>query len=780
MSSPLLITLLLFAVGYVLHGLLLAGLVWTLEKLPPAIRLQSPAWRELLWRVVLLAPLCTVTLQMQSGWQPLMGVMTPDWIAAASPQQIHAVETPQTWANTPVTTPAVDQFDDSPIAITENRVTNAPSPDSPKTLSELTPVFGDQPSSAWQPTGKVMATALLFILWLSGTTFLLIRLTRQRRQLQQLRRSAQPIANVDLQCGLQQLLNRNTNLQEPCLLHHPAIQGPATLPRKTICLPLWVNELNVDQQQAMLAHELGHIQRSDVAWLYMGALLQAVFWPQLLLPLARKRLMVLAEIQADSVARDLLHNNGRQLAECLTHCAERIHNHFKPGQYMPGLAVAMSHPNDHLGKQPNGTLTERVRRLISIQPSSSEVSMSKKMTVIVSVMALALVLPAINVMAENDSRHRSVHVIDDDNGHTSMKLSIKDDDGRELKLKAEGDIKFTGDDAGIKSMDEGDEFSLTETIDGVTRKLVAEGETGQVIDYQYSVDGDSQPFDNEAKAWLAETLPDLLSESAINAEGRIAHILAADGHDGVIKRIHRIEGDHALGKHIEAYAGIGLLEDEELDDVLVEVKRIGSDYGQRNALIVIKEKQVDGDANVHVGENVEVDGQRVIKRKRLHKIVGASEGIDSDYEVRSLLEEISKDIDIDVDGAEVHRIVLHRAGDIDSDYELRQTLSGMADAAARDKQVAEVWLETAEKLDSDFELRQALEQLAHAKPEQQSTWVGMLKLAERFDSDYECATFLTTAASSMPRNSDTEAAYRAVLENIDSDYERDRARRALG
>lgn len=774
MSSSLLMIALLFVVGYVLHGLLLAAVVWVMEKLPPAIRLQSPAWRELLWRVVLLAPLCTVTLQMQSGWQPLMGVMTPGWLTTTSPLTVRVSENPERRINNTVINPTVDTANNlQPTVIEKDPIRSVAV--IPETLPELTPGFGDQSNSAWQSTGKVIATVLLFILWLSGTIFLLIRLTRQRRQLRQLRQSAQPVFDQALQSSLQGLLNRNTGLGTACLLHHPAIQGPATLPDRTICLPLWADELSSDQQQAMLAHELGHIQRGDVAWLHLGALLQALFWPQLLLPLVRRRLMALAEIQADRVARQLLHNNGRQLAACLTHCAERIHNHFKPGQYIPGLAVAMSHPDSQIpGKQSSGTLTERVRHLISIQPSFSEVSMSKKITVIVSVMALALVLPAVNVMAEKGSRHQSVHVIDDDSGHTNMKLSIKDDDGRELKLKAEGNIEFTGDDTGIESMQEGDQFKLTETNDGVVRRLIAEGGENGNIDYQYSVDDDAQAFDNEAKAWLARTLPDLLTESGVNVEGRIAHLLSEDGHEGVIKRIHKIEGDHARGKHIEVYAGSGLLEDEELDDVLVEVKRIGSDHGQRNALVMIKEKQLDGDIDV------EVDEAHIIKRKRLHKIVDASEGIDSDYEVRSLLDEISKDMDIDIDGVDVHRIVLHRAGEIDSDYELRQALSGMTDAAASDEQVAEVWLETAAKLESDFELRQALEQLAHAGPEQQSTWVGMLELAERFDSDYECATFLTTAANNMPRNSDTEAAYRAVLEKIDSDYERNRARRALG
>ncbi len=774
MSSSLLIIALLFVVGYVLHGLLLAVVVWALEKLPSAIRLQSPAWRELLWRTVLLAPLCTVTLQMQSDWQPLMGVMTPGWFKATSVQPLPVFKTLEGQTDKTIINPTVNRAVKLQPAITEKYPVR-PAVATPETLSELTPVFGDQSNSAWQSTGKMIATVLLFILWLSGTIFLLIRLARQRRQLWQLRQTAQPVFDQALQSSLQGLLNRNTRLHAPKLLHHPAIQGPATLPDRTICLPLWVDELSAERQQAMLAHELGHIQRGDVAWLHLTALLQALFWPQLLLPLVRERLMSLAEIQADSVARHLLSNNGLQLADCLTHCAERIHNHFKPGQYIPGLAVAMSHPNAQIpGKQSSGTLSERVRHLISIQPAFSEVSMSKKMTVMVGAMALALILPAVNVMAEKASHHQSIHVIDDDNGHTDMKLSIRGDDGRELKLKAKGNIQFTDDDTGIESMSKGDTFSLKETNAGVTRQLIAEGGENGGIDYQYSVDGDSQAFDNEAKAWLSKTLPDLLTESGINVEGRIAHLLSEDGHEGVIKRIHKIQGDHARGKHIEVYAGSGLLEDQELDDVLVEVKRIGSDYDQRNALVMIKEKQLDGNAGV------EVDQAHIIKRKRLHKIVDASEGIDSDYEVRSLLDEISKDIDIDIDGAEVHRIVLHRAGEIDSDYELRQTLSGMADAAASDEQVAEVWLDTAAKLESDFELRQALEQLAHAGPEQQSTWVGMLKLAERFDSDYECATFLTTAANNMPRNSDTEAAYRAVLENIDSDYERDRARRALG
>lgn len=747
--------LFIFVLSYSVHGFILGLLVWSAEHLPGRWRLRSQAWRELLWRIVLLAPLFTTAFQLQSGWKPPLGVVTAEPIVIAqSPEFSGSVAAQQSTRRADNRLDSGEQVVRQPDVASNTAKLERDDQSSSPPASQIIPQSMDSSES-----GLNNASSLWPVVWLLITVVLLIRLLGQFGKLRQLRRTAVPVNDT----GLQQAactLAADAGLERAVLISHPDVQGPATFTRRTICLPGWADELSTARQRAMLAHELGHIKRADVAWLGFGAMLQALFWTQPLLPLARRRLMVLAELQADSLARELLNGDGRELAGCLTECARRMR-----GQLMPGLAAAMSHP----AKQPAGRLTERVQLLISSTPLMTEVPMYKKTLLICAALTLALILPAVNVQAEKHSGYSSSYEINDDSGHVSMSLSLSDGDNR-MRLRAEGEIEFMPDDSGIEAMSEGSEFTLTQQQDGVHRRLEASGSADGSIDYEYSVDDQQQPFDSSARAWLAQALSVLLVESGINAETRIEHVLQAHGHDGVMNTIHEIDSSHSLSKHIQAYSGNGRLQDDQLDDVLAEVNRIHSDYSQSRTLSALSEDQLHvkhGDAQ-HASAN----------QQRAHKIVIASEGVQSDYELRHLLENLSEHVD--ASDTNVHGAILQRAAEMDSDYELRETLSALAEDAAVEPQLAEHWLDAAEQLDSDFELRQALEQLAHAGPREEATWVAMLKLAGKFDSDFERATFLATAAEIMPRSSSTEAAYKQAVDGINSNYERERAARALG
>jgi beta-lactamase regulating signal transducer with metallopeptidase domain len=137
------------------------------------------------------------------------------------------------------------------------------------------------------------------------------------------------------------------------LLISPHNREPASsgLLRWKIFLPEGIeNRLTEEELRAVLAHELAHLVRGDVAWLWIGRFLGAAFAFQPLNRLARRRWSRAAEFACDQWALD----QGVKpltLARTLTALAEL---RLRP---QPGLALSA-------GTSRQGHLSDRVERLL--------------------------------------------------------------------------------------------------------------------------------------------------------------------------------------------------------------------------------------------------------------------------------------------------------------------------------------------------------------------------------------------------------------------------------
>jgi len=106
--------------------------------------------------------------------------------------------------------------------------------------------------------------------------------------------------------------------------------------RPEICLPERVDSLDDASLRAMLAHELAHLRRSDPAWMWGGAVLQALFPWQPLLLVVRRRWAQLVELQCDAVAAH--HAGPTAVARCLLDVAEWL----RPDTQQPLGALGMA------------------------------------------------------------------------------------------------------------------------------------------------------------------------------------------------------------------------------------------------------------------------------------------------------------------------------------------------------------------------------------------------------------------------------------------------------
>lgn len=165
-----------------------------------------------------------------------------------------------------------------------------------------------QPPASRAPDSS-MATpdgvAGLLLLWLLGVGSSIGRGIGAWRQMQQLRRASEPVREPKIIACSTELCCRLGLLDAPPLLAAPGAGSPSLvgLLRPVILLPTpLLTECSLPELRVMLAHELAHLRRRDLAWSWLPALAQGLFWPHPLVWLAGREWCLAQELACDEVA----------------------------------------------------------------------------------------------------------------------------------------------------------------------------------------------------------------------------------------------------------------------------------------------------------------------------------------------------------------------------------------------------------------------------------------------------------------------------------------------
>lgn len=286
-----------------------------------------PGLRERLWKVALVGGLLTATLN------SLFGIAPFGWTFVAAADRGHASEiaSPEfTRAPTAMRPTAGD-----PAAFVSPRATEP----APLATIESTP------ATPW--------VELLLVLWLLGVGFGLARwICRWNRLLRRLDdRTA--LSSGPLHARLERLRGLSGARVPVVLSSAPGIDSPLSLGllRAEICVPLRAErELRAEELDALLAHELAHVERRDTFWIVACRAIEVVFFFQPLNRVCATWLADEAEYLADDWA--VAHTGERVgMASCLTEIAGWMVQD-EPSRLVAGMAA-------------RGTrLTLRVHRLL--------------------------------------------------------------------------------------------------------------------------------------------------------------------------------------------------------------------------------------------------------------------------------------------------------------------------------------------------------------------------------------------------------------------------------
>jgi hypothetical protein len=264
-------------IAYLAHSTVWVGGGWLLGRAGVVTGARA---RNLMWRLTLLAPLVTAPVQLIAG---------PTWT-------IHYVQPAPAPLSPPVFEPAAPDL--------------APVDPAPVELAPVAEVPAQEAGSAipW-----VLALAAFIVLARGG--LLAYRVRRFRRTLT----GRRPVTDLRVLAVLARLRRRSAGPSDLSLTVADALDGPVALWGNEICLPpRALAALDDRALEAVLAHELAHLERRDNLWLAIAAAVETILFIQPLNRVARRLLLESAELASDERAVELTGDSlalARSLAE---------------------------------------------------------------------------------------------------------------------------------------------------------------------------------------------------------------------------------------------------------------------------------------------------------------------------------------------------------------------------------------------------------------------------------------------------------------------------------
>ena len=350
------------------HGGLMLLLVYLGERLA---LLKAPSLREAAWRLALLAPLLTASVQTLIVDHPWAGRVV---LAVSSDSQAAA---PELRPDSPSSGGRLQQ---ASAAMS----TGAGGPSDVATGSELDSTEQALRTPSARSWGAASVAASVGWIW---SLFALLMLLRMGWQWRREHRRSGLLADLDEADVVAETraLQRLAGLPPIRLALDPELASPVSLPPALICLPPWaLSQLHGAQRRAMLAHEVAHLRRRDSYWQCACVLVSQVL-PQPLGALARRRLAELAEFACDAWAAQRS-GGGRALAESLAACAAYGYAGRKPSIFAAAMA------------EPRSILIERVYRLTKEQAMGFEpLSVVRQSALVLALLAACVALPGVGL-----------------------------------------------------------------------------------------------------------------------------------------------------------------------------------------------------------------------------------------------------------------------------------------------------------------------------------------------------------------------------------------------
>jgi len=747
------------------------GLTW-------ALRNGSAAFRHLVWSMAVLGVLVL----------PAIRAIAPEWRVPGTTRLVSAATDSERGALRPASgfhAETLQPRAESPVLREGSGVGVAES--QPSEIAVLPPAEPVARSVTPLSVGAMADDSLgwkswALLIWLAGALGVVGWMAAGLFRAHWLARSATTIAVGPL-ADLVDSLSEELGLRRPVtLLQSQRSVMPMTWGlRPKLLIPHEATEWTDERLRAVLLHELAHVKRLDYQTQLLARVATVFYWFNPMVWVAARKMRVERELACD----DRVLNTGSRPSDYASHLLD-IARSLKTGTLMSVSGIAMAR-RSHLSERLLAVLDATRRRAV----------VTRKAAVAAWGGAACLVLPVAGAVpgsgesAPTDHPRQSLSasapaepvsaaepiafpavpmassplfVPDqgcdwyDREGGSSTSMSVNDDDVEirirrddcRLDVEISGEVEFNDAETDIVGLARGGRFEVEEREGRARRRIEIQVGRDGSLERRWFVDGDEQPYGDDARDWLADIIPLLFRRAGLQAEERAERILKRSGVEGLLQEISLIPSDHTA----RVYYGVLLtqadLDESQIREIVRQAGReIDSDYELAQLL-------------VEVAESHPVDEAVMVA------YVEAAGNIDSDYEQRRVLTAILNRSELSLD---VYRAVLQLATDIDSDYELAELLIGLLDNKPLDETLTPEFFAAVATLDSDYEHRRVLQNVLQRGAPSQAILDLALESAVHLESDYELAELLIEVGQLYPTDQTIPDAYLDAAKSLDSDYE---------
>lgn len=318
------------------------------------------------------------------------------------------------------------------------------------------------------------------------------------------------------------------------------------------------------------------------------------------------------------------------------------------------------------------------------------------------------------------------------------RTTYKNDD---FKMEIRGRVFFSEDETDLTYLTKKSYFKLTDNrARGTKHQLtVTPGKDGEPI-YDYKRNRAKKPFDDQAKAWLRETLPGVLMSLGIGADLRIEKALQSKSNHEIIDMVAGIDSDFSQERHFLALMKLADLNSNELNSLGHQITKMNSDFHQARLLSQMAQHY----QNVQGVTGIIAQGVKEIQ---------------SDFEKRRVLSQM---LPLAEDQATLQSI-FDMTASMGSDFEKRQILTQASELFSSADLADSGYLGVLEHIQSDFEFSQGILGLStkgELSPEQT---LQLLQLSSNhLSSDFELARVFNHLADSVRVNAPFKQAFKQV------------------
>jgi hypothetical protein len=335
---------------------------------------------------------------------------------------------------------------------------------------------------------------------------------------------------------------------------------------------------------------------------------------------------------------------------------------------------------------------------------------------------------------------------------------IQSDNNKKIEVRVENKVEFNDDYSDVSSIPADGLLKIVDSRGPHSIRLqVTRGAAGE-LKREYSVDGRTREFDNEARQWLRGVLLQAAREGGLDARNRVQRILRQRGVRGLAEELTYIKGDYVRRIYFEAFLQAPGLSDEDLRTAIRNAsKTIDSDYERAQMSLQVAHVFVSKDALVP-------------------DFFASLDRLSSDYERRRTLTGILKK---EQPTKSALSAMANSARLLSSDYEKAVFLIESVDRYQADDRLRADWFNALRAISSDYEHRRVLSTLLKLPNLNSNALVDAMQSASSIQSDYEKATFLLDAVERYQSEPRLRTALINTAKTINSEYERGRVQKRL-